>query len=189
MRKSPIVVPFLIAGSLTLGAMPLALRGQEMPQPTPEHDFVQESVGEWEGTMTNQMPGAPADGIPARQTAVPIGRFWIQTTFESEMMGMPYVGTGALGYDPKKKKYVGTWIDSYSSFMALMEGEKREDGTLIMRWTGPDMTGAMVPHRYEMVRKGSSEITTFHTGEGEGTKTMTIALRRTGKVREAGAGK
>jgi hypothetical protein len=45
-----------------------------------------------------------------------------------------------LGYDPIKKKYVGTWIDTISPFLQTMEGtydEKTKTSTMMA--TGVDM--------------------------------------------------
>ena len=36
-----------------------------------------------------------------------MGGFWQLSAFKSEMMGQPFEGRGATGYDPAKKKYVG----------------------------------------------------------------------------------
>ena len=189
LRTISIATLLTAAGSLAFAATRLAPWSQEMPQPTDEHAFVQKGLGEWEGTMTTFTPGAPTDPIAVSQSVVAVGPFWTQATLDCDFMGMPYVGTGALGYDPDKGKFVGTWIDSMGSYLAMMEGEKTADGTLIMRWQAPDMMGNVVPHRYELVRKGGSEISTFYSGEGEGMKSMVITLRKKGEVREAGADK
>jgi hypothetical protein len=50
-----------------------------------------------------------------------LGEFWILGTFEGSMGPMKFTGKDYIGYDPLKKKYVGTWIDSLSPHMMLME--------------------------------------------------------------------
>jgi uncharacterized protein DUF1579 len=36
-------------------------------------------------------------------------------------MGAPFQGHGVEGWDPAKKKYVGTWVDSMSTALSLTE--------------------------------------------------------------------
>jgi len=129
--------------------------------------------------------------VAAKETVEAIGSLWTQSRFECEFMGMPYVGTGCVGYDTTKKKFVGTWIDNMSTYIALMEGDMDPaTGTLVMRWKAPDPSGTIVAHRSETVSKGDSYTSTFYMGEGEGTKSMVIAMKRTGKKPvEAGTGK
>jgi len=42
------------------------------------------------------------------------GRF-VQQDYNGTSMGMPFQGRGYTGYDNVKKKYVGTWMDSFST--------------------------------------------------------------------------
>ena len=161
---------------------------QDAPKPTEQHTELLKGVGEWKGTLTAFMPGAPSDPVEATETVEGIGPFWIQTRFECEWMSSPYVGTGCVGYDPAKQKYVGTWIDSTSTHIALMEGEMDpKTQTLVMRWNGPDPSGKMTPHRHETVHTPDSYTSTFYMGEGAGTKTMVIEMKRVGK-KPAGTG-
>jgi len=175
--------------ALTLGLFAAPAARQEMEEPTPEHVELLSGVGTWGGTMTLFAPdGSEMASSPARETVEGVGPFWTQARFECELMGQPYVGTGHMGYDPAKGKYVGTWVDSMSSFFALMEGETSADGkTLVMHWTAPDMTGRMSPHRSETVRSKDAYTSTFFMGDD--TRTMVLAMKRTSKAAEAAAGK
>jgi hypothetical protein len=67
--------------------------------------------GTWEATM-NVM------GMDAKGTMVykmELGGLWLTSNFEGEFGGMKFTGKGIDGYDPMKKKYVGTWVDSMST--------------------------------------------------------------------------
>lgn len=168
----------------------LAAEPQDPPAPSAEHAEILKGVGHWEGTLTTYMPGVPEAPVAAHETVEAIGGFWTQSRFECDFMGMPYVGTGCVGYDSAKKKYVGTWIDNMSSHLAVMEGERDpKSGALVMRYSAPDMTGAMVPHRIVTVGGDDAYTSTFYQGEGEGTKTMVIAMKREGQAPEVGGGK
>lgn len=186
LRKTLILCTSLTAAAAL--AAPALLR-QEMPQPTEEHRMLLKGVGEWEGVLRSYMPGTPEEPAPATETVEAIGEFWIQTRFECEFMGMPYVGSGCVGYDPVQERFVGTWIDNFSTHLAVMEGRvDPESGLLVMEWEAP-MTpgGPMVPHRYEAEHMTKGNRMTFYMGEGDGTKTMVIEMKR--KAREAGAAK
>lgn len=189
-RTAPLVLG-LIVGPLTFAAVRPAPAGQEMPLPGPQHQELLQGVGKWEGTLTLFMPDMPSEPVAARETVQAIGGFWTLSHFECEFMGMPYIGSGHVGYDDAKKKYVGTWVDNMSSYLAVMEGEM--DPTtkkLVMRWVAPDMTGAIVPHRSEHVTTADSHTMTFFVGPGEGEKSMVIAMKREGKrPAQSGSGK
>jgi hypothetical protein len=155
-----------------------------MPTPTAEHQKLMAGAGEWTGTITMfDMPGMEAKPSPATETVTAIGGFWLLSDFKCDFMGMPYHGSGHVGYDAEKKKYVGTWVDSMSSYLSLMEGQYDEaKKAVVMRWKAPDMTGQIVPHREELVENGDTRTMTFYAGEGEGKKTMTIEMKRKGKA-------
>ena len=163
---------------LALAFRPAAEEGGPA-QPTAEHEALLKDVGEWEGTVTiHDVPGMEAP-VPARETVRGIGGFWVLSDFRSEFMGAPYVGSGHVGYDPRTKRYVGTWVDSMSSYFSHMTGEyDAAKKALVMRWDAPDMTGTMTPHRSETVVSGDTRTMTFFAGPGEGKKSMVIAMKR-----------
>jgi hypothetical protein len=103
------------------------------------------------------------------------------------------MGRSCTGYDPTKKKFVGTWISNMDSHLTVMEGDfNAETKTLTMSYQAPDpMSGAIVAHRIETVFEENSYASSFYMGEGAAAaKTMVIAMKRTGdKPVEAGAGR
>lgn len=177
---------FTVSAALSLllaaGAWAALRPAQDMAIPTPgaEHTVLLEGVGEWEGTLTMLAPGMPQEGTPCRESVTAIGPFWTTSTFKCEFMGMPFVGSGVMGYDPEKKAYVGTWIDSMTTRLSVMEGKMDPaKKALVMSYKGPDpMTGKETTHRIETVWQADSYTSTFFMGEGEGTKHMSIAMKR-----------
>ncbi len=152
---------------------------ETMTAPTDHHARVLSAVGQWEGSLESFGPGLGEDPIPARQTVQAVGPFWTQTRFECDLMGMSYVGEGTLGYDPLTRTYRGTWADSWSSYLAVMEGEWDADReVLVMRWDAPDMNGVMNAHRYELAQTDTTYVSTFYMGPGEGEKSMVISMKR-----------
>jgi len=178
MQRARLVVSLI---SLALGACASTPQPTpEMPEPLAQHKQLQKGVGTWEGTLTMFMPDTPVEAIPAKEVVEPIGEFWTQSTFTCNFMGMPFLGAGCMGYDPYKERYVGTWIDSMTTELAVMTGEMDLDGnTLVMRWTQRDPdSGVPTPHRVETTFNGDSYTSTFFHGNGSGTKVMTIEMKR-----------
>jgi len=187
------LAPLAICAALALAAAgPVVLRSsqEQGAQATQEHARLLTEVGHWEGTFTPIMPGMPEESFPATQVTEAVGSLWTQSRFECEFMGAPYVGTGCMGYDTAKQKYVGTWIDSTTTSITFMEGEMdAKKNAIVMRWEASDpATGEMVPHRSETVHTKDTHTSTFYMGEGEGTKSMVIALKRVEKKKPAEAG-
>lgn len=147
--------------------------------PTDQHKEIVTGAGEWEGTLTMFGANATPQPIPVKESVEAVGPFWIQSKFTCDFMGMPYHGTGCVGYDLATKKYIGTWVDSMSSYFAWMEGTKDASGKLVLYWMAPDeTTGEPVQHRSESMETVDGRVTTFFQGEGAGTKTMVIETKR-----------
>src|SRR5690606_9224817 len=118
-------------GAVAFAAARPVFQEHEMQQPTKEHQMLLQSVGTWEGTIQMFHPDMPSEPVRATEIIEPIGEFWTQATFETNFMGEAFVGTGCMGYDTTKKAYVGTWIDSMTTSITLMEGQMKGD-TLVM---------------------------------------------------------
>jgi len=110
----------------------------QFPQASDEHQQLAHEVGTWDAT-TKMWPTPDAQPIPGKavETNTMLGKLWIVSEFKGDMMGMAYVGRGQYGFDPIKKKYVGTWIDSMSPHLSIMAGTL-DDGTLTMMSKGID---------------------------------------------------
>jgi Protein of unknown function (DUF1579) len=107
----------LVPAASVLAQMPPA------PKPGPEHELLKRDVGVWDATVEMQgPPGTPPAVSKGTETVSLIGGgLWLLTEFKGEMMGQAFEGRGATGYDPNKKKYVGTWVDSMSTGLSLVE--------------------------------------------------------------------
>ena len=168
----------LVGGTLGAAAVLPIVQDLKAPPPTAEHKKLLESAGNWEGSVVFIAPDKTESTATAREKIEPIGPYWTQSRFESNFMGSPYLGTGVMGYDPEKKKFIGTWVDNMSSHFALMEG-KMEGDKLVMRWQAPDMTsGKLVPHRSETTHAADTVTTSFFTGDGADAKNMVITMKR-----------
>lgn len=94
-------------------------------RPTSEHERLTYDVGTWDATIEcYQGPGA--DPLVSQGTEVVRllpGGFWSISDFEGRFGDAPFHGHGQTGYDPMKKRYVGTWIDTMSPSFMTIEGD------------------------------------------------------------------
>lgn len=137
LKRSLALAALLCAGATGARAQDMF----QMPKPGPEHDLLKKAVGTWDATVEMLMPPAPPTKGVETTTMGP-GGLWLVTDFKAdEMMGAPFQGHGVEGWDPAKKKYVGTWVDSMSTSVSLTESTydaatKSMNGTLTA--AGPD---------------------------------------------------
>lgn len=157
----------------------------EMPAPQKEHEWLQRFVGKWESeskasTGPDQPPVECKGSIACRM----LGGFWLVSEYEGDMGGMAFKGLQTIGYDPAKKKYVGTWVDSMMNHMWMYEGSVDEGGTkLVLEASGPNFMagGKETKFRDTYAFKSADEmiITSSMLGDdGEWITFMTGTARR-----------
>lgn len=134
-----------------LVAGPAAAQGQmpRAPKPGPEHAVLKGHEGVWDATMESwEKPGAPPMVSKGVETNTLMGGMWLVTDFKGEFMATPFLGHGVMGYDPGKKKYVSTWVDSLSTGLSLGDGTYDAASRTMTQWLeGPDMSGRMMRMR------------------------------------------
>ena len=99
-----------------------------VPKPTAQHKDAEKDVGDWDATVRIFMPGQaePSETKGSEKISM-LGGLWQLSDFQSDMFGNPFQGRGQTGYDPKKGKYVGTWVDTFSTKVTLLEGSVEHD--------------------------------------------------------------
>lgn len=135
---------FLIAASLLLTpSAAFAQSPPEPPQPTAEHEWLTKFVGSWATDMEAMMsPDEPPMKCEGTMNSRSLGGFWVMNEMKGEMAGVAMTGVQTIGYDPKKQKYVGTWVDSMSTHLWRYEGEVDESGKkLTLLADGPNFMG------------------------------------------------
>lgn len=110
----------------SLASRATAQEGPQVQKPLPEHKIVVTSEGTWDATIRMFAAGPNADPTVSKGTEVNEvmpGGLWLLSKFDGDFGGMKFQGRGQFGYDPVKKKYIGTWLDSTSTVLSLLEGE------------------------------------------------------------------
>jgi hypothetical protein len=156
-----------LAGGVALVAViaSATLQAQEPPKPTKEHEELKSEVGAWDAEVSMWMsPDAEPMKSKAVETNEMFGDFWLMSEFEGEFGGEKFKGHSMLGYDPAKKKYVGTWTDTMSPYLMTMEGDYDEaTHTSTMYGMGTSM---------ETGKAEKSKMVTVYTSDDEKTFTM-----------------
>lgn len=150
----------------------------EFPKPEKEHQWLQKFVGHWKTTSKGSMgPDQPPMECTGTITAHMVGGFWVVNEMKSEVMGFPMQGVLTVGYDPTKKKYTGTWIDSMVNHLWHYEGTVDKTGKkLTLETEGPNfMTdGKLTKFRDAYEFKTADHILVTSAIQGDDGKWMTF---------------
>jgi hypothetical protein len=101
----------------------------EAGTPGPNHEFLADAVGVWQGKTTMWMgPGAPPMNSECTTTITSImdGRF-TKADITGDMMGTPFKGTGTYGFDNVTQTFQSTWLDNCSTAIMFGTGELSSD--------------------------------------------------------------
>ena len=155
-----------------------------LPEPTKEHAWLHQAVGEWETDgEANMGPGQPAIKCTGTETVRGLGKFWTVTESKMSIMEMPMAGVMTLGYDPEKKKYVGTWVDSMTSHLWQYQGTVDAAGkvlTLEAEGPNPAAPGTMAKFRetIEFKSKDHKVFTSSMESDGQWVTFVTMNAKR-----------
>ena len=155
-------------------------------EPQKEHQWLHKLVGEWtceaEATME---PGKPPEKSSGTESVRSLGGLWILAEGQGEMPGCgPATMMMTLGYDPQKKRYVGTWIGSMMTHLWVYDGSlDAAEKVLTLDAEGPSMAGDGKMAQYRDVIELKSDdhrVLTSHVRGDDGTwqAFMTAHYRR-----------
>lgn len=116
-------------------------------EPRKEHRWLQKLLGEWifEGSAT-MAKDKPPEKFEGTESVRPLGELWILAEGQGDMPGAgPATTMMTLGYNPQKKRFVGTFIGSMMPHMWVYDGGLDTAGNVLTLDTeGPDMEGKLV---------------------------------------------
>ncbi|OAI47216.1 hypothetical protein AYO43_04845 [Nitrospira sp. SCGC AG-212-E16] len=148
---------------------------QKLATPGEPHKLFASLAGSWTTTTKEWMePGKPpteSTGSAGMKMLLD-GRFLYQE-FTSQMMGQPFSGIGIDGYDNLRKRYVTTWIDTWSTGIFQMEGTASADGkTITLNGRHAEPGGGHMTHRAVWKITDSNTQTFDMYGTHQGGKEM-----------------
>ena len=157
----------------------------KMPKPQKEHEWLQQLVGNWDDELEMYFEeGKPPIKATGTDTTKSLGGFWVVTDFQCKVMDMPMNGVITIGFDPKKKKYVGTGVDSMTSHMWTFEGTVDSTGKILSWETEgpcPQKGGKIVKFKESIELKSKDEkviTSSFLDDNGKWVPMMVIHGRR-----------
>lgn len=136
--------------------------------PTAEHKILASEEGTWDAAVKSFDGGPNAEPVSSKGTEVNTllpGGLWLVSKFEGEFGGMKFEGHGQFGFDPNKKKYIGTWIDSMMPTMSVLEGEydaKTKTMTYVGEGTGPDGKSKYMQRMVATTKADGSRVFTLY---------------------------
>ena len=153
---------------------------QEAPQK--EHRWLQKLVGEWTYETAAGDTGKKSTGTESVRA---LGGLWVLAEGQGEMPdGAPASTLMTLGYDPQKKRFVGTWIGSMMTHLWVYDGElDAAEQMLTLNSEGPSMTGDGTTARYQDVielKSADHRVLTARVQGADGSwqQFMTVEYRR-----------
>lgn len=116
------------------GCLSTVTSAADHPKPGDAHKVFARDAGTWdcEVKMFFRGPNSP----PAVFTGVEVnkvvsGDLYLQTSFKCQMGDRgEFEGHSLVGYDPRLKKYVGTWVDNFTAVPSQINGEYNENEKL-----------------------------------------------------------
>ena len=101
----------------------------EMEKPGEHHKHLKMMAGTWDvkskfHTITGQI--VEMNGVEVAKMQP--GDFWLISDFTGKIMNMPFHGHAVMGYEAHKKRYIGTWADSFGSVLVTTTGTCSKDG-------------------------------------------------------------
>jgi hypothetical protein len=166
---------------LTTGAL---AQGPPLPKPGPEHEVFKSDLGTWDATVDmGAGPGQPAMSSKGVETnTLGCGGLCLITDFKGELMpGLAFHGHGTTTWDVVKKKYMGSWTDSMSQGLMIVESTWDPAKKQFAGWMeGPDATGTVVKMRSVVsYADGGRVMTAYGPGpDGKETQIMRITYTR-----------
>ena len=120
-------------------------------EPQKEHAWLQQLVGEWTYEHEAQMgPGQPPMKATGTETVRSLGGLWILAEGQGTMPdGGPATMVITLGYDPRKGRFVGTFVGSMMTNLWVYDGGlDASERVLTLEADGPTFTDPSATAKY-----------------------------------------
>ena len=123
---------------------------EKAAQPGPNHKFLAQFAGTWEGTVKMWMgPGEPEVTKGVSENTMILGGRYLRQEVVGTAMGKPFHGMGLTGYDNVSKQFVMTWVDDMGTGIETGTGSLDASGKVLnsMSTFNDPMTGGATKTR------------------------------------------
>ncbi|WP_439630067.1 DUF1579 domain-containing protein [Gemmata sp.] len=120
-------------------------------EPQAEHKWLEQLVGDWDSEMEASMgPGQPPTTHTGSESVRSLATWVLCEGLTAMPDGSPGRTVMTLGFDPAKKKFVGTFIGSMMTNLWVYEGELDAAGTVLtLDADGPSFTDPSKTAKYK----------------------------------------
>jgi hypothetical protein len=133
----------------------------EMTLP-PELEVFKKDLGTWNGDIEIHAGPNGVQRSKGKLVGRMLGGRWLLLDFRNET---GFEGHGIYSYDPETRSYVGTWVDSMRSFIAVGRGEwnaatrtmtyhYHRSGTQLMQWREESTLNADGTQSFRVIMTG-----------------------------------
>jgi hypothetical protein len=174
-----------LSGLAVLFTSAMVVRAVQATPETGAHEWLQKLVGEWESDSEVMAdPSQPAMKFKGTETGRAVGASWVVLEIKSDSPIGPVTGVLTVGYDGENKKFVGTWIDSATSYLWTYDGSLDAEGkvlTLNTEGPSPIEPGKRCKFREQIEFKSKDHrifTSSMQGDKGEWTTFVTVNARR-----------
>lgn len=158
-----------------------------MAEPQKEHQWLQKLAGDWTYEAEMKMgPDQPPEKGTGSESVRSFGELWILAEGQGDMSGGDKSKSlMTLGYDPQKKRFVGTWLGSTMTYLWVYDGElDTAERVLTLNAEGLSMAGDGTTAKYQdVIELVSDDHRQFRSrvlgDDGKWQEFMTAQYRRT----------
>jgi len=156
-------------------------------EPQKEHQWLQRLIGDWTfETEAVMEPGKPPMKFSGFESVRSLGGLWMLCEGRGEMPGGGAALTlMSLGYDPAKKRFLGTFVGSMMTHMWVYDGQlDAASNVLTLDTEGPSFAEPTKMVKYQDIIEIKSDVhrilrSRFQADDGKWHDFMTAHYRRT----------
>lgn len=178
--------------ALIIGLTASTLPAQEPPEtekPGEHHKHLKMMAGTWDykSKFHTVPPGQFIEMSGVEVARMQPGGFWLISDFTGKITGMPFHGHAVMGYEAHKKKYIGTWADSFGSVLVTTTGTCSKDGkvnTMIGKGYDPMQKREITYKQVYEIKDANTRTYHMYDVQGKNEKLImeSVSKRRVGKL-------